>query len=183
MYTRAKKDREHVRTDFGGLGSGEEHGLAIVVGENLDNLSDFVLETDFENTVGLVDNQRLEVLEDKGSVEEVVKQAARRGNKQIDTLGQLLGFGSSVGAAHDDAVGLGVVLHEFAGDTENLEGQLSGGRDDNDTGTVPGLEAQRAENLDSRNQKGKCFTGTSLGGTENILAGEQWGNSLERCLC
>jgi hypothetical protein len=62
------------------------------------------------------------------------------------------------------------VLHELAGDTENLKSQLSGWRHDNDAGAVPGLEAQRAENLDGGNKESESFTGTSLGSTQNILA-------------
>ena len=108
----------------------------------------------------------------------MVQQATRSGNQQIDTLGQLLGLCLSVGAANDDAVRLGVVLHELTGDTKNLQGQLSGGRDDNDAGAISRLEPQGAENFDRRNQESKRFTGTGFGGAEDVFASQQRGNSL-----
>lgn len=40
--------------DFRGLGGREQHGLSLFGGQDLDNLTHFVLETDFQNTVRLV---------------------------------------------------------------------------------------------------------------------------------
>ncbi|KAJ6438178.1 LOW QUALITY PROTEIN: acetyltransferase [Purpureocillium lavendulum] len=162
-------------TDFGRLRGGEEHRLAVVVLQDLDNLSDLILETDFQYPVGLVDDERLEVLEDEGGVEEVVEQAAGRGNQQVHALGQLLRLGLAVGAADDDAVRLRVVLHELAGDAEDLQRELAGRGDDDDAGAVAGLESQGAEDLDGGDQEGERLSGTGLGRTEDVLAGEQRG--------
>ncbi len=140
------------------LRGGEEHGLAVVDGEDLDNLANLVLETDLEDAVGLVNDERLEVLEDKGRAEEVVQQAARRRDEQVDALGQLLDLGLAVGAAHDDAVRLRVVLHELARHAKDLQRQLARRRHDNDAGAVARLEAQRRENFDGGNQKRQRFT-------------------------
>ena len=57
--------------DLGGLGGGEEHGLAVILGQDLDDLAHFVFETDFENTIGLVDDEGAQVLENKGGVLEI----------------------------------------------------------------------------------------------------------------
>ena len=49
--------------DFGGLRGGEEHGLAVGGGEELDDLLHFVFETDLEDAVCFVDDEGFEVFE------------------------------------------------------------------------------------------------------------------------
>lgn len=162
------------------LCSREEHSLAVVIGENLDNLTNLVLETDLENAVRLVNDERLEILEDKRRVEEVIEQTARGGNQQVDALGQLLGLGLAVGAAHDDSVCLRVVLHQLAGDAKDLQRQLARRGDDNDAGSVARLEAEAVEDFDGRDEEGQRLTGAGLGGTEHVLACEEGRNGLWR---
>ena len=107
--------------DFGGLCGGEEHGLSVLVGEDLDDGFHFFFEANFEDAVGFVDDEGAKVLEDEAlGVLEVVEQAARGGDDQVDALLYFLCFGAAVGAAHDDAVGLGMMGHEFSCYTENL---------------------------------------------------------------
>ena len=163
--------------DFGGLCGGEEHGLTVLLGQDLDDLAHLVLETDLENAVGLVDDERAHVLEDEGGVLQMIEQATGGGDEQVDALAQLLGLGATVGTADDDAVCLGVVLHELAGDAEDLEGQFAGGGDDDGAGAVSRLEAQGAEHLDSGDQEGEGLAGTGLGRAEDVLAGEQRGDT------
>lgn len=122
--------------DLGRLGSGEEHGLAVLGGQDLDDLAHFVFETDFEDAVCFVDDEGLEVLENEAlGVLEVIEETAGGCDEEIDTLGELFGFSAAVGASDDDTVRLGVVGHEFSGDTKDLQGQFTGGRDDDNTGT------------------------------------------------
>lgn len=72
---------------FGGLGGGEEHGLAVLVGEDLDDGFHFFFKADFEDAVGFVNDERTEVLEDEAlGVLEVVEQAAWSGDDQVDAL-------------------------------------------------------------------------------------------------
>ena len=51
---------------------------------------------------------------------QVVQQAPRRADHQVHSLDQALCLGAAVGATHDNAVGLGVVLHEVACHTVDL---------------------------------------------------------------
>lgn len=169
-----------ILTNFGRLCRGKQHSLSVLVGQDLDNLPHFILETNLEDTIGLVNDQRLEVLENELGVEQVVEQSAGRRNQEVHALGQLVDFCSSVGTANDDAVRLGVVLHQLAGDAENLERELSRRGHDNDTGAVSRLESQGAENLNRGNQEGERLSGSRLGRTENVLAGQQWRNGLCR---
>jgi hypothetical protein len=118
------------------LCGGEEHGLTFVLGQDLDDLAHFILESDFENTVSLIDDQSLQVLEDKSlRVLQVIQQTTGSRNEQVDTLHQLVGLGTAVGTSDDNTVCLRVVGHEFAGDTEDLQGQFTGRGHDENTGT------------------------------------------------
>lgn len=90
--------------DLGCLCGGEEHSLALILGENLDNLAHFILETNLENTVGLVDNQGLEVLEDEGGVLEMIEQSTGGSNEQIDTLSELVGLSPAVCATNTHTI-------------------------------------------------------------------------------
>lgn len=93
--------------NLGGLGGGEQHGLTVIVGQDLDNLAHFILETDFQDTIRLVDDQRLHVLVDETlGVLQVIQQTSWRRNKQVDTLHEFLGFRPSVGASNHDTIGL-----------------------------------------------------------------------------
>lgn len=166
---RAQRDARQV-LDLCRLRRGEEHRLAVVFGQNLDNLPHLVLETDFQYPVGLVDDERLEVLEDEGGVLQVIQQAAGRGNQQIDALLQLVRLGATVRAADDDAVSLGVVRHQLARDAKDLQRQLAGGRDDDDARAVARLEAQGAEHLDGGDEEGERLSGTRLGCAQDVLA-------------
>lgn len=150
-------------TNFGGLSSGEEHGLQLIllfdIGalglENLDDLPHLILEADLKNTIRLINNQGFQVLEPKLGVHKMIQQTSWCGDQEIHSLLQLLRLGSSVGAANDDTVRLGVVLHELACHTKDLESQLSGRGDDDGSGAVSGLESDRAEHLHHRDQEGE----------------------------
>lgn len=165
-----KNFNDMLHTDFRSLRGRKQHCLAIIVGQDLDNLSDLVFEPDFQNSVRFVNNQRLEVLEHKWRVEQMIQKSSGCGNEQVDSLGKLLGFCFSVGTPNDDAICLRVVLHEFASHAKNLEGQLASRRHNNDTGAVSRLESQGAENFDGRNEERERLAGPRLGGTQNILS-------------
>ena len=48
--------------NLGGLRGGEEHRLAVLLGEDLDDLPHLILKTDLQDAVRLVDNKTLQVL-------------------------------------------------------------------------------------------------------------------------
>ena len=66
-----------------------------------------------------------------------------------------------------------MVLHELAGDTEDLKGELAGGRDNDGASTVAWLEAKGAKHLDGGDKEGERLSGTCFGGTEDILTSEE----------
>lgn len=69
------------------LRRGEEHRLAVLLGQDLDDLAHLVLEADLEDAVRLVDDEALEVLEDELCVLQVVQEAARRRHDEVHALG------------------------------------------------------------------------------------------------
>lgn len=107
----------------------EEHRLPVLLGQDLDNLAHFVLEADFQDAVGLVDDQGLEVLEDERGILEIctallsaslvlpratrqsrksgaltIEQSAGRRDQEVDTLAQLFRLGPAVRASNDNSV-------------------------------------------------------------------------------
>ena len=166
---RLQRDAREV-LDLCCLCGGEEHSLA-VGGQDLDDAAHFVFESDFKDTVGLVDDQALEVLENKtGSVVQVVEQSSGCCDEQVHALDQLLCLCPPVCAANDNAKCLGVLLHKLAGDAKDLQGEFTGGRDNNDTGAVARLEAHSREHFDRGNEEGKRLSATGLRSTEHVLA-------------
>ena len=71
-----------------------------------------------------------------------------------------------------------MVLHQLARDAEDLEGKLASGRNDNNAGTVTGLETQSAEDFDGGEEESEGLAGASLCGTKDVLASEQRWDSL-----
>lgn len=65
----------------------------------------------------------------------MIEQTSRGGNKQVDTLGELLCLSSAVGTSDNDTICLRVVRHQLSGHTEYLQRQLSGGGNNKNTST------------------------------------------------
>ena len=84
------------------------------------------------------------------------------------TFGELLSFRLSVGPAHDEAVGVVVVLQQLSQDTEGLHRQLSRWRQDDDAGAVPGHELQLVDELNGRYEESQGLARASLGSTDQI---------------
>jgi len=153
-----------------GLGGGEEHGLTLG-GEEADNRAEFNLETDFENTISLIDDEGKEVaVIEFGGVLHVIKEATRGGDKKSDTTSEARCLGTAVGTAHDDTVSEGVITAQLSDDTIDLQAELTSGRNDNDTSTVAHLEFGAEEELNRGDQECKGFTGAGLGSTKDITA-------------
>lgn len=146
----------------------------LTVRQNLDDLLHLFLETDLEDTVGLVDDERLEVLEHEPlGVLEVVEQTTGSRNEEVDALDELVGLGLAVRAAHDDAKRLRVASHEVLDDAEDLERELTRGRDDHDTGPVGRLEAEGVQHLDGGHEERHCLAGARPRRAEHVLAREE----------
>ncbi|KAI6777013.1 hypothetical protein HG530_000958 [Fusarium avenaceum] len=170
--TRAQRDAGKI-LDLGCLGGGEKHSLSILLGKNLDNLSHFILETDLKNSVRLINNKGLQVLEDEWGVLQMIEKSPRGSDKQVNTLGELIGLSATVCASNDNTVGLGVVGHELSGNTKDLKSQFASWGDDNDTSAVARLKSQSAEHLNDRNQESQSLSRPCLCSTENVATSQR----------
>lgn len=66
---------------------------------------------------------------------QMVEQTTGRRDQQVDSLLKLVRLRFPVRAAHDDGVGLSVVLHEVSRDVERLQRELPRRCNDNDSST------------------------------------------------
>ena len=87
-----------------------------------------------------------------------------------------------VGPAHDEAVGVVVVLQQLSQDPEGLHRQLSSWRQDDDAGAVPRHELQLVDELNGRNEEGQGLARAGLGSSDQVSTLQQVRNRfcLER---
>ena len=74
----------------------------------------------------------------------MIEQTSGRGDEQIDALGELVGLGLAIRAAHDDGVGVAVPLlggQDLARDAEDLQRQLARRRDDDGASACAAVSA------------------------------------------
>ena len=94
------------------------------------------------------------------------------------TFCKLLRFRLSVGPAHDESVGVVVMLQQLSQHPKGLHRQLAGRRQDDDAGAVPGHELQLVDQLHGRNEEGQSLAGTCLGSTDKITTLEEVWNGF-----
>lgn len=82
----------------------------------------------------------------------MIEQTSRRSDEQVDALGELVGLGLAVRAAHDDGVRVAVAVlggQDLARDAEDLERKLARGRDDDGASAYATASAYIARGLRS----------------------------------
>lgn len=156
--------------DLSGLGCREEEGLARFLGENLDNLLHFILETHLQDAVSLIEDEHLHVLEHKaGGVLQMIQKTAGSRNEQIHTLVELVRFLTPIGATNDNTEGLRVMGEELTGNSKNLEGELAGWGNDHAASAVAGLEAEGGKHLDGGDEEGEGLAGAGFRCAEDLF--------------
>lgn len=151
--------------------------MGLTLWQDLDDLVHLLLESNLEDTIGLVDDESLQVFVNKSvGVLQVIKEPSWGGNDDIDALGQFLRFSTPVCSSHHNTIGLLMVFHELGGNLEDLEGQLPGGGDDNHPSAVAGLPLNLGQKFDCGDQKGKGLSTAGLGLSQHITACEQGRN-------
>ena len=74
----------------------------------------------------------------------MIEQTSGRGDEQIDALGELVGLGLAIRAAHDDGVRVAMAVlggQDLARDAEDLQRQLARGRNDDGAGACATVSA------------------------------------------
>ena len=105
-------------------------------GQPGNDLAHLLLKANLQNPVGLVNDQRLQIVKHKPlSVFEVVEQPTGRGDEQVDAFEELLNLGFAVRSTHDDGKGLVVVSHQLFRYAKGLQRQFARGCNDDCSST------------------------------------------------
>lgn len=132
--TLSKGDSSEI-SNFSSLRSREEHSLSVFSWENFNNLSHFFFETNFQNSVSLIYDERFHVREDETfSVLKVIEETTGGSDDKIYTFLELVGLSFAVSTTHNNTKRLVVIFHYFFCDTEDLQGQFASRRDDDSAG-------------------------------------------------
>ena len=100
-------------------------------GQPGNDLAHLLLKANLQNPVGLINDQRLQIVKHKPlSVFEVVEQPTGRGDEQVDAFEELLDLGFAVRSAHDDGERLVVVGHQLFRYAKGLQRQFARGCND-----------------------------------------------------
>lgn len=171
--------REHKTGDLldvGGHGGGEEHALAVgalLVGQMADNIAEGLHEAHVEQTVGLIEDERVQPAQrvDDVFVGHVVDKAARRGDEDVAAAQDLLLLAVLVGAADGDAHAvLRQALQQVSSLLGDLHGQLARGRDDEQRDARIRTAALGDHGLQGGQQEGDGLAGSGLGLDEAVAA-------------
>lgn len=139
------------------LGSGEEHGLALLRQQLHDGLH-ILFETNLQNTIGFIDDQALKILVvEPLRVLQVIQQAAGGRDQDGNSLHQLGSFGLAVGSTHDETVSEVVGGCQLGYHAKGLQSQLAGGGDDDCACALTLLPFQTRKEFDGREDKGKSL--------------------------
>jgi hypothetical protein len=151
------------RLDFGGHRCTEEERLPI--GRHLTHdLVDLRRESHVEHSVGLVEDENLEIVEDQVLALEVVDQAARRGDDDVDSAAQRSLLRTERDSAKDfgdaQAAVAAVLLEALA----HLRGELAGWSENQ--GSQPSRTAEEA--LDDRERECGGLAGACLSQADEV---------------
>ena len=118
--------------------------------QDLDDLLHLLLETDFQDSISLINDKRLDVLEDesfrvlslasylsssRGAYLEMIEQSPWGGHDQINSLCQFIRLCLPVCSSHQYTECLRMTLHQFLCNSEDLQRQFSSGGDDDNSGS------------------------------------------------
>ncbi len=162
--------------DLLGVGGRKQHGPAVCWNE-IEDLGNFLTESQVQHPVRLVKNQKLYSGKIQMPLAGKIQQAARRGHKNIDAAPQPIDLRIDAnpavnhGASHGDppCIGLDALSH--------LKRQFPRGGQDKGAG-VSSVAVLPAQDFNQGECKGICFSRSGLGAGKNILPVENNGNGL-----
>mmetsp|Transcript_37075 Transcript_37075/g.99522 ORF Transcript_37075/g.99522 Transcript_37075/m.99522 type:complete len:344 (-) Transcript_37075:2-1033(-) len=160
----------------------EEHLLNILLRQRQHERVDILLETHRQHLVRLVQDQYLARGKIDGLAPDVVEQAPRRADQQVDAGPQVVALRPERRAAVE------APRHEAGGGAHRLEvgedlaGQLArrrhGERQGRPLRALPGHEAQGSQPLHARQHKGERLAAAGLGAPDHVLPSEGGGERL-----
>mmetsp|Transcript_130736 Transcript_130736/g.279617 ORF Transcript_130736/g.279617 Transcript_130736/m.279617 type:complete len:274 (-) Transcript_130736:589-1410(-) len=151
-----------------------EEGRLPLLRQHLYNQVHLLLESDLEATVGLVDGQIHEVVENEPlRVLHVVQESSGRGHQRVHALGEFLGLLAAVHSAHTDGEGLRQIRRDGAEHIVDLHRKLSRGRNDKRADTVPGQELDIVQQVRCWHQEGERLSAACLRCREHVFPSEE----------
>ena len=116
--------------------------------------NDFIhlfLETDFEDSIGLIDDEHLQVVESETwGVLQVIQEPSRGGNEQVHSFLQLVCLSASLSTADNHTMGLVVILQKISRPFIILHRQLSSWGNHKHTCSILRGEVGLSEKFNSR---------------------------------
>ena len=168
-------------------GRREEEGLPRE-GKHFADALDIGNESHVEHSVGFIDHQDLDAVEQQLAALAVIEKAARRGNHHIGAAVQLLVLFVVGHAADEQRHRQFVVLAEKLEGLGDLGGKLACRLQDQ-RARHPRPGASTLQPRQHRQHEGGCLAGSGLGDAEHVAAGDRdrdgvrlnWGGGLEPC--
>lgn len=144
------------------------------LGQNFENLVHFLLEPDFQNRVGFVDDQAHQVVKHEalGGLE-VIQQPAGGAHQDVAALLEFDLFLFAIGASNQEPDRLMMVSEDVFGHIEGLRGQLARGADHDHPRAIFLLKVALEQQLDRGNEEGQGFSGTRLGSPHHVAPLDQ----------
>jgi hypothetical protein len=140
-------------------------------------------EAHVEHAVGLVQDEGLNAVELNMPLFDEVKQAARRGDQDVDASRQSLHLRILAHAAEHGGAAQASVAAVGGKGIQDLDGQLAGGRQHQETcGTRLRAPVGLDQALQKRQREGRRLAGSGLGDAQQVLAlqEERDGGRLDR---
>jgi len=164
--------------DLVGEGRGEQQVLPLLR-QQREDLADVADETHVEHAVGLVQHQNFDLRQVDRPLADVVEQAARRGDQDVNAAAQLVGLRAETNAAEDHgglerdmlAVGAYALLH--------LRRELARGRENQRAHRALRAARPGVQKLQQRQRETGGLAGAGLRAGENIAAFENDGDGLQ----
>ena len=163
---------------LGRHGGREEHGLTLLRQQRQD-ATDRRPEALVEHLVGLIENQRLDPVETRGALVEVVLQAARRRDHDVEPAGQRGALRAVADAAEhhaDRQAEMAAIGLQAVGD---LGRQFArGGQDERPAAAAGRPSAGVRQAMQQRQAEGRGLAGAGLGDAQQVTAVARGGDRL-----
>ena len=158
---------------------GREEQRLLLAGQQRQQPFDVVDEAHVEHAVRLVEHEVAHGVEREPPLPQQVKQAARRGDEQVDALLERLDLGPLADAAEDDRVADAREAGVVAAAGVNLDGQLArGGENQSPYGASSARGGRGVEQLDERQREGRRLARAGLGAAQQVAPGQHGRNGL-----
>lgn len=178
-------DLDEVGLEFGSqladlLGpSGGPHECLTIGPDLANNLADLGLETHVKHAVSLVKDQVGNTAQVGLAALQHVDQTTRGGDADLDTLRQVANLRATGHTTVDTRVADAGRFAKLGDLLLNLDGQLSGGSEDEHNGAVAGSQQRLGVDVDNGGKTiSKSLAGTSLSNTNDITTREGHGPAL-----